>query len=57
VDRYAHNPAALRQAAVVYAAEQIIDLYANGINAVHVYSMNKPDVARDIQTMVSEIIR
>ncbi len=57
VDRYAHNPAALRQAAVVYAAEQIIDLYANGINAVHVYSMNKPEVARAIQTMVSEIIR
>ncbi|MBQ9083739.1 MAG: methylenetetrahydrofolate reductase [Clostridia bacterium] len=57
VDRYSNNPAALRQAAVVYAAEQIIDLYANGINAVHVYSMNKPEVAREIQAMVSEIIR
>lgn len=57
VDRYANNPAALRQAGVAYAAEQIIDLFANGINAVHVYSMNKPEVARAIHSMVSEIIR
>ena len=47
----------MRQAGIAFATEQIIDLYANGVNAVHVYSMNKPDVAREIQENVSEIIK
>ncbi len=57
VDRYGDNPAAMKQAGIAYATEQIIDLYANGINAVHVYSMNKPDVAEAINANLSEIIR
>ena len=57
VDRYGDNPDAMRQAGIAFATEQIIDLYANGVNAVHVYSMNKPDVAREIQNNVSEIIK
>ena len=57
VERYGDRPAAMRQAGVAYAMEQIIDLYANGINAVHVYSMNNPDVARTIQSGLSEILR
>ena len=57
VDRYGDNPSAMRQAGIAFATEQIIDLYANGVNAVHVYSMNKPDVAREIQNNVSEIIK
>jgi methylenetetrahydrofolate reductase (NADPH) len=57
VDRYASNPDAMCQAGIAYATEQIIDLYANGINAVHVYSMNKPYVARKIQENISEIIK
>lgn len=56
VDRYGDNPAAMKQAGIAYATEQIIDLYANGINAVHVYSMNKPDVAAAIKANISEII-
>ena len=56
VDRYGDNPAAMKQAGIAYATEQIIDLYANGINAVHVYSMNKPDVAAAIKANLSEII-
>lgn len=57
VDRYGDNPEAMKQAGIAYATEQIIDLYANGINAVHVYSMNKPDVAKAISANVSEIIK
>ncbi|MBR2296224.1 MAG: methylenetetrahydrofolate reductase, partial [Clostridia bacterium] len=57
VDRYASNPNAMCQAGIAYATEQIIDLYANGINAVHVYSMNKPYVALKIQENISEIIK
>ncbi len=57
VDRYGDKPEAMKQAGIAYATEQIIDLYANGVNAVHVYSMNKPDVAKSIQDNISEIIR
>ncbi len=56
VDRFGDNPAAMKQAGIAYATEQIVDLYANGIKAVHVYSMNKPDVAEKIQTNLKDII-
>ncbi len=56
VDRFGDNPAAMKQAGIAYATEQIVDLYANGINAVHVYSMNKPDVAEKIQLNLKDII-
>ena len=56
VERYGDNPAAMLQAGIAYATEQIIDLFANGINAVHVYSMNRPEVAAKIRENVSDII-
>jgi len=56
VDRFGDNPAAMMQAGIAFATEQIIDLYANGITAVHVYSMNKPEVAAAIQKNLSEIL-
>ena len=46
----------MMQAGIAYATDQIIDLFANGINAVHVYSMNKPVVAQKIQSNLSEIL-
>ena len=46
----------MQQAGVAYATDQIIDLFANGINHVHVYSMNKPEVAAAIQANLSEIL-
>jgi methylenetetrahydrofolate reductase (NADPH) len=57
VDRYGDNPVAMRQAGIAYATQQIIDLYANGVNAVHVYSMNNPIVAKSIKDNLSEIIK
>ena len=56
IDRYGDNPAAMLQAGVAFATEQIVDLYASGFNAVHVYSMNKPTVARAIRDNVKDII-
>ena len=44
------------QAGVAYATEQIIDLFANGIDAVHVYSLNRPDVAAAIRNNLSSIL-
>ena len=56
VDRFGDNPVAMKQAGIAYATEQITDIYSNGINAVHVYSMNKPDVAEKIQSNLKGII-
>ena len=56
VDKFGHDPAAMKQAGIAYATDQIIDLYANGIKNVHVYSMNKPDVAEKIQANLSDIL-
>ncbi len=56
VDKFGNDPAAMKQAGIAYATDQIIDLYANGITNVHVYSMNKPDVAAKIQSNLSDIL-
>ena len=57
VDRFGDNPAAMRQAGVAYAAEQIIDLIANGVEHIHIYSMNKPEIAASIQSSLSEVLK
>ena len=56
VDKFGSSPAAMKQAGIAYATDQIIDLYANGITNVHVYSMNKPDVASKIQSNLCDIL-
>ena len=57
VDRFGHDEKKMAQAGVIYATEQIIDLIANGVNHIHVYSMNKPHIAAGIMNSLSEIIR
>ncbi|MBQ3506564.1 MAG: methylenetetrahydrofolate reductase [Clostridia bacterium] len=56
VDKFGNDPLAMKQAGIAYATDQIIDLYANGIKNVHVYSMNKPEVAEKIQSNLSDIL-
>ena len=56
VDKFGDTPAAMKQAGIAYATDQIIDLFANGITNVHVYSLNKPDVAAAIQNNLSDIL-
>lgn len=56
VDCFGRNPEAMQQAGIIYATDQIIDLIANGIKHIHVYSMNKPEVVRGIQESLSRII-
>lgn len=56
VDAFGDSPDAMKQAGIAYATDQIIDLYANGISNVHVYSMNKPDVAEKISENLSRIL-
>jgi methylenetetrahydrofolate reductase (NADPH) len=56
VDKFGTSPSAMKQAGIAYATDQIIDLFANGITNVHVYSMNKPDVAKAIMNNLSDIL-
>lgn len=56
VDRFGDDPRAMQQAGIAYATDQIIDLIANGVNHIHVYSMNKPEVAEAIMSNLSEIV-
>ena len=56
VDKFGSSPDAMKQAGIAYATDQIIDLFANGIKNVHVYSMNKPDVAKKILDNLSDIL-
>ncbi|MBQ7378647.1 MAG: methylenetetrahydrofolate reductase [Clostridia bacterium] len=56
VDRFGSDPAAMKQAGIAYATDQIIDLFANNVTHVHVYSMNKPDVAAAIMANLSDIL-
>lgn len=57
VDRFGDDPKAMQQAGIAYATDQIIDLIANGINNIHIYSMNKPEVANAIMANLSEIVK
>ena len=56
-DRFGRDPASMRQAGIAYATEQMIDLLSNGVRAVHVYTMNQPDVAAQIYANLSDILR
>ena len=56
MDRFGSAPEAMKQAGIIYACDQIIDLFANGIRHVHVYTMNKPDVAGAIQLLLSGML-
>lgn len=57
MQKYENNPEALRDAGIAYAIDQIIDLAANGVDGVHIYTMNNPYVARKITEGVESIIR
>ncbi|MCR5796456.1 MAG: methylenetetrahydrofolate reductase [NAD(P)H] [Eubacterium sp.] len=56
VDKFGNSPEKMQQVGILYAADQIVDLIANGINHIHVYSMNKPDVAKGILNHLSEVL-
>lgn len=56
-DRFGDDPAAMAQAGIAYATEQILDLIAHGVEHIHIYTMNKPDVAARIMANLSDIIR
>lgn len=56
MDKYEHNPAALRDAGIAYAVDQIIDLLAQGVDGIHLYTMNKPYIAQKICEAIKNLI-
>jgi methylenetetrahydrofolate reductase (NADPH) len=56
IDRFRDSPEALRQAGIAYAVDQIIDLVSNGVQGIHLYTMNKPDIASEIVRAISQIL-
>lgn len=57
LDRFGDHPKAMEQAGIAYATDQIIDLLANGVKNIHIYSMNKPHIAAKIMENLSEVIQ
>jgi methylenetetrahydrofolate reductase (NADPH) len=57
VDKFGEDPLAMEQAGIAYATGQIIDLLANGVNGVHIYTMNKPHIAQKVMEDLSHILR
>lgn len=56
IDKFSSDPQALKQAGIAYATEQIIDLISNGVKGIHIYSMNRPEVAGTIMKNLSSIL-
>ena len=56
MERFGDDAKSMKQAGIVYATEQIIDLMANGVNNIHIYTMNKPEVSAHIMNGLSDII-
>ena len=57
IQKYEHNPEALRDAGIAYAIDQIVDLVSNGVDGIHLYTMNNAYVATKITQAVENIIR
>ena len=56
MQKYENNPEALRDAGIAYAINQIVDLLADGVDGIHLYTMNNPYVAKKISEAVSGLI-
>ena len=55
--RYENNPEALKDAAIAYAVDQIVDLVSQGVDGIHLYTMNKPDTAKRIYNCVASLFK
>ena len=56
-DKFAEDPQAMEQAGIAYATDQIVDLVANGVRYIHLYTMNRPQTAEKILANLSCILR
>mgnify|MGYP003292262560 CR=1 FL=1 len=57
VNKYVDDPISFRKACIEFTVNQAREIYENGFNSIHIYSMNKPDVAKEIQTNLRDVIK
>ncbi len=55
MSRYENKPEAMRDAGIAYAVNQIVDLVSQGVDGVHLYTMNNPYVAKRISESVKSL--
>lgn len=56
MERYENNPIAMRDAGIAYAVDQIVDLLAQGVDGIHLYTMNNPYIARKIHESIKSLL-
>lgn len=56
MSKYEHNPAAMRDAGIAYAVDQIVDLMAEGVDGIHLYTMNNPYIAQKIYAAIRSLL-
>ncbi len=54
--RYENNPIAMRDAGIAYAVDQIVDLMAQDVDGIHLYTMNNPYIAKKIYAAISALL-
>ncbi len=57
IERYRNNPKAMKEIGINYATRQIIDLITNGVDGIHIYTMNKPEIAKSIFAAIPEVLK
>ncbi|MBQ8298097.1 MAG: methylenetetrahydrofolate reductase [Ruminococcus sp.] len=57
LDRFGDDPEAMRDAGIAYAVDQIVDLVSQGVDGIHLYTMNNPYVAEKIHSAVSSLFK
>ena len=56
MEKYENNPVAMRDAGIAYAVDQIVDLMAQGVDGIHLYTMNNPYIAKKIYAAISTLL-
>ncbi len=56
MERYENNPLAMRDAGIAYAVDQIVDLMAQDVDGIHLYTMNNPYIAQKIYAAISTLL-
>jgi methylenetetrahydrofolate reductase (NADPH) len=54
--KYESDPQSLRQAGIEYVADQAADLARNGVDGIHIYTMNQPDIAQQVVSSLSPVL-
>lgn len=57
IERFKNNPKAMKEVGINYAVYQIIDLITNGVDGIHIYTMNKPEIAKEILLRTDNIFK